>query len=114
MQEDVPQPDMETLLKDLLLNQKMNNDNFNFKGMYGELFEKEQKHTSSQHEICVKVTFQVFSVDTNGETVHCPKVVENNYYIPLPLKEEFDKYIEKFNGFLTEAMSKAAENLSDS
>lgn len=107
-------PDIEQLFKDLMLDQRINNNNFQIQGMYGELFEQEEKHTNAQHEICIKVVFQVLSVDPNGETVRCPKVVENNYYIPLPVKEEFDPYIEKFNLFLTEAMEKSAKGLSDS
>ena len=104
---------IENLIKDLLLEKQKQDFEFNNKGMYGELFESETKHTDAQHEICVKVVFQVLSVDIKGETVHCPKIVENNYYIPLPCKEDYNPYIEKFNGFLAEAMKKASESLQN-
>lgn len=104
---------IENLIKDLLLEKQIKDMEFYNRGMYGELFESETKHTDAQHEICIKVTFQVLSVDLKGETVHCPKVVENNYYIPLPCKEEYDPYIEKFNGFLAEAIKKASESLKN-
>lgn len=81
-------------------------------GMYADLFEDNKKHTDSEHEISIKVIFQVFSLDEKRQVVRSPKMVENNYYIPLPHKEDYDKYIDLFNNFLQDSIKKTAENLN--
>lgn len=81
-------------------------------GMYADLFQEAQKHTDSEHEISIKVIFQVFSLDEKRQVVRSPKMVENNYYIPLPHKEDYDKYINLFNDVLQQTLKQTAENLS--
>lgn len=83
---------------------------FYFKGVYGELFEEEEKHTDYQHEIFTKVIFKVLSVNEEGKAYKIPKVVEKNYYIPLPMREDYDKFIELFDSYLQEALAKAGKD----
>lgn len=82
-----------------------------FQGAYGELFEEEEKHTDYQHEIFTKIVFQVLSLNEKGQSYKIPKLVEKNYYIPLPAKEDFDKFIELFGKHLQEALTAASKEI---
>jgi hypothetical protein len=82
-----------------------------FRGAYGELFEEEEKHTDYQHEIFTKIVFQVLSLNEKGQSYKIPKLVEKNYYIPLPAKEDFDKFIELFDKHLQEALTSASKEV---
>jgi hypothetical protein len=82
-------------------------------GMYADLFEEDKKHTDSEHEISIKVVFQVFSLNEKSQVVKSPKIIENNYYIPLPHKEDYDKYINLFNEFLQDTIKKTSENFKN-
>lgn len=106
------QKQIEEIISKFIENKKTDKDTY-FQGVYNELFEQEEKHTDYQHEILVKVVFQVLSVNEKGQTVKTPKVVEKNYYIPLPAKENYDKFIELFDGYLQTSILKAGKEILD-
>lgn len=90
---------------------KNKDQDFYFKGVYGELFEDEEKHTDYEHEIFTKVVFRVLSINEKGQAYKTSKVVEKNYYIPLPMKEDYDKFIGLFETYLQEALAKAGKDI---
>lgn len=112
MSDKTEQQEIDEIISKFLENKKSEKDVY-FQGVYNELFEQEEKHTDYQHEILVKVVFQVLSVNEKGQSVKTSKVVEKNYYIPLPAKENYDKFIELFDGHLTASLSKTGEEILD-
>jgi hypothetical protein len=113
MSEKTEQQEIDKIISKLLENKQSDKDIY-FQGVYNELFEQEEKHTDYQHEILVKVVFQVLSVNEKGQSVKTSKVVEKNYYIPLPVKENYDKFIELFDNHLKTSISKAGTEILDS
>jgi hypothetical protein len=112
MSDKTEQQEIDEIVSKLLEDKQIDKDVY-FQGVYNELFEQEEKHTDYQHEILVKVVFQVLSVNEKGQSVKTSKVVEKNYYIPLPAKENYDKFIELFDGHLLTSISKAGEEILD-
>ncbi len=84
----------------------------NSQGNYGELFEAQQKKTSAPHEIFINVVFHVISLDAETQNQTTTKMIEENYYVPLPVKEDFNKYIDKFNSSLKKAIVEASNEVS--
>jgi hypothetical protein len=112
MSEKTEQQEIDEVIEKLLENKQSDKDVY-FQGVYNELFQQEEKHTDYQHEILVKVVFQVLSINEKGQSVKTSKVVEKNYYIPLPVKENYDKFIELFDGHLVASVTKAGEEILD-
>lgn len=106
------QKEIEEIIAKFIENKTLDKETY-FRGVYGELFESEEKHTDYQHEILVKVAFQVLSVNEKGQSVKTSKVVEKNYYIPLPAKENYDKFIELFDTHLQTSIAKAGKEILD-
>lgn len=84
----------------------------NSQGNYGELFEAQKKKTLAPHEIFINVVFHVISLDPETQNQTTTKMVEENYYVPLPVKEDFNKYIDKFNASLKKAVVEASSEVS--
>jgi hypothetical protein len=112
MSDKTEQQEIDEVISKFLEDKKSEKDVY-FQGVYNELFEQEQKHTDYEHEILIKVVFQVLSVNEKGQAVKTSKVVEKNYYIPLPAKENYDKFIELFDGHLLTSISKAGSETLD-
>jgi hypothetical protein len=80
-------------------------------GYYGELFDLDKKKTPAQHEILINVVFHVLSLDAETQNQTTSKMVEQNFYIPLPGKENFDKYVQKFDEVLKKAIVEASNSI---
>lgn len=106
------QKEIEEIISKFIENKESDKETY-FRGVYGELFESEEKHTDYQHEILIRIAFQVLSVNEKGQSVKTSKVVEKNYYIPLPAKENYDKFIELFDSHLQTSISKAGKEILD-
>ena len=112
MSDKIEQQEIDEVISKFLENKKSEEDVY-FQGIYNELFDKEEKHTDYEHEILIKVVFQVLSVNEKGQSVKTSKVVEKNYYIPLPAKENYDKFIELFDGHLQTSILEAGKEILD-
>ena len=112
MSDKTEQQEIDEIISKFLENKKSDKDTY-FQGVYNELFEQEEKHTDYQHEILVKVVFQVLSVNEKGQTSKTSKVVEKNYYITLPSKENYDKFIDLFDGHLQTSILEAGKEILD-
>jgi hypothetical protein len=106
------QKEIEKIIGSFVSDHEKQKDDY-FKGIYGELFEEEEKHTNYQHEIFTKVTFQVLSINDTEKTVKIPRLVEKNYYIPLPMKADFEKFIGIFDEHLQASLAKASKEIFD-
>jgi|688.fasta_scaffold1024643_2 hypothetical protein len=110
--ENTDQEHIDKIIEDLVSAKTKEAEDY-FRGSYGELFEDQEKHTDYQHEILAKVVFQVLSVNEKGQSVKTSKVVEKNFYIPLPVKEDYDRFIGIFDDHLQKSMAKASKEIFD-
>lgn len=83
-------------------------------GMYGDIMNKtnKKKFHAHEHEIFVKVIFEVISTNNQEHEIYKPEVIEKNYYIPLPSTEDYKKFINIFDTRIKNSVEEAASTIN--
>lgn len=76
-------------------------------------FPEDTKLISCAHEIVFTITANVLAENKEGQTLDSVELLTNTYHMPVPEKQDYNKFLEAFLSFFEQAMIDAHQKASE-